>query len=45
MGKRASAFVPNGGHVLMTVHDEGILALEDRLRSAQDAYNRTAQRR
>ncbi len=40
LGERASAFVPDGGHVLMTMHDEGISALEDRLRGAQDVLKK-----
>ncbi|MBN1587959.1 MAG: sugar ABC transporter substrate-binding protein [Pirellulales bacterium] len=36
LGRRASEFVPDGTRVLMTVHDEGISALEQRLRGAQE---------
>ena len=35
LGRRAAAFVPKASHVLMTLHDEGISALEERLASAQ----------
>ena len=36
LGARALDFVPPNGKVLMTMHDEGVSALEDRLRGAQE---------
>jgi simple sugar transport system substrate-binding protein len=36
MGEAAAKFVPANSKVLMTVHSEGISALEDRLRGAQE---------
>jgi len=36
LGLEAAKFIPDGSEVLMTMHDEGISALEDRLRGAQD---------
>jgi simple sugar transport system substrate-binding protein len=36
LGNRVAAAIPDGSHVLMTMHDEGISALEDRLRGLQD---------
>jgi len=36
LGKKALDYVPPGSHILMTVHAEGVSALEDRLRGAQD---------
>jgi len=36
VGERAAAALPDGVKVLMTVHSEGISALEDRLRGLQD---------
>ncbi len=35
-GKEAAKFVPANGKVLMTLHSEGISALDDRLRGAQE---------
>lgn len=37
VGEKAAAFIPDGSTVLATVHDDGISALEDRLRGEQDA--------
>jgi simple sugar transport system substrate-binding protein len=36
LGKQAQNFIPDGSHILMTVHSEGISALEDRLQGAQE---------
>jgi simple sugar transport system substrate-binding protein len=36
LGEAAAGFVPANGKVLMTLHSEGISALDDRLRGAQD---------
>ena len=36
LAKRVAAEIPDGSHILMTVHDRGISALEDRLRGMQD---------
>ncbi len=36
LGKKALDYIPPGSHVLMTMHAEGVSALEDRLRGAQD---------
>ena len=36
MGKEAAKFIPDGSEILMTRHDEGVSALNDRLRGAQD---------
>jgi len=36
MGIEAAKFIPEGSEILMTMHDEGVSALEDRLRGAQD---------
>ncbi|MFW6164113.1 MAG: substrate-binding domain-containing protein [Planctomycetota bacterium] len=36
MGKAALEFIPSNSQVLMTMHDEGVSALEDRLRGAQE---------
>jgi len=35
LATQALAFVPDGSHILMTLHDEGISALDERLASAQ----------
>jgi simple sugar transport system substrate-binding protein len=35
LGKEAQAFIPDNSKILMTVHSEGISALEDRLSGAQ----------
>lgn len=37
VGEKAAEFIPDGSTVLVTVHDDGISALEDRLRGEQDA--------
>ena len=36
LGKAAAEFIPARGKVLMTLHSEGISALDDRLKGAQD---------
>ena len=36
LGREAAKFIPDGSEILMTMHDEGISALEDRLRGIQD---------
>jgi simple sugar transport system substrate-binding protein len=36
VGENAAAFVPDNSTILMTVHSDGISALEDRLRGEQD---------
>lgn len=36
LGQKAAGFIPDGSEILMTMHDEGVSALEDRLRGAQD---------
>jgi simple sugar transport system substrate-binding protein len=36
LGRESLAFVEPGSHVLMTMHAEGVSALEDRLRGAQE---------
>jgi simple sugar transport system substrate-binding protein len=36
MGKEAGKFIPDGSEILMTMHDKGVSALEDRLHGAQD---------
>jgi simple sugar transport system substrate-binding protein len=36
LGREAAAFVPDGAKILMTMHDAGVSALEDRLRGAQE---------
>jgi len=36
LAKYVAPHVPNGAHVLMTMHDEGVSSLEDRLRGLQD---------
>ena len=36
LGERALEYIPEGSRVLMTMHDEGVSALEDRLRGAQE---------
>ncbi|MBL7112716.1 MAG: sugar ABC transporter substrate-binding protein [Bacteroidales bacterium] len=36
LGNEAAKFIPDGSEILMTMHDEGVSALEDRLRGAQD---------
>ena len=40
VGEHALANVPEGAHVLMTKHDEGVSALEDRLRGIQDVLKK-----
>jgi len=37
LAQRALSDIPAGAHILMTKHDEGVSALEDRLRGAQEA--------
>jgi simple sugar transport system substrate-binding protein len=37
VGEKAAESIPDGSTVLVTVHDDGISALEDRLRGEQDA--------
>jgi simple sugar transport system substrate-binding protein len=39
VGKRALPDIPEGAHILLTKHDEGVSALEDRLRGIQDVLN------
>jgi simple sugar transport system substrate-binding protein len=36
LAERAAPEIPEGSHVLMTMHDRGVSALEDRLRGLQD---------
>ncbi len=36
MGNEAAKFIPDGSEILMTMHDKGVSALDDRLRGAQD---------
>lgn len=36
LGREAQAFIPENTKILMTIHSEGISALEDRLRGAQE---------
>ncbi len=36
LAKHVAAEIPDGSHVLMTMHDRGVSALEDRLRGLQD---------
>jgi simple sugar transport system substrate-binding protein len=36
LAKHALSEIPSGSHVLMTKHDDGVSALEDRLRGAQE---------
>jgi len=36
LGREAARSLTNGSHILMTMHDEGVSALYDRLRGAQD---------
>jgi simple sugar transport system substrate-binding protein len=36
VGEKAAAFIPDNSKILMTVHSDGISALEDRLRGEQD---------
>jgi simple sugar transport system substrate-binding protein len=36
VGEKAAAFIPDNSRILMTVHSDGISALEDRLRGEQD---------
>ena len=36
LAKHVAPHVPDGAHVLMTMHDKGVSALEDRLRGLQD---------
>jgi simple sugar transport system substrate-binding protein len=40
VGEHALPDVPDGAHVLLTKHDEGVSALEDRLRGIQDALKK-----
>jgi simple sugar transport system substrate-binding protein len=40
VGEHALTNVPEGAHVLMTKHDEGVSALEDRLRGIQDVLKK-----
>ena len=42
LGKEALGFIPAGSHILMTVHSEGISALEDRLKGAQEVLKKKA---
>ena len=37
LGERAASHLPEGARVLITMHDEGISALEDRARGIQEA--------
>ncbi len=36
LARRALEFVPPGSHILMTLHDEGVSSLDDRLRGEQE---------
>ncbi|MBC8871760.1 MAG: substrate-binding domain-containing protein [Planctomycetes bacterium] len=36
LAEHVSSHVPDGSHILMTMHDEGVSSLEDRLRGEQD---------
>ena len=36
LGMEAAKFIPDGSEILMTMHDEGVSALDDRLQGAQD---------
>ena len=36
LAEHVAADIPDGAHVLMTMHDEGVSSLEDRLRGLQD---------
>jgi len=36
LAEHVATAIPSGAHILMTMHDEGISALEDRLRGEQD---------
>lgn len=36
LGRFAAPKIPNGAHVLMTMHDKGVSSLEDRLRGLRD---------
>jgi len=36
-GRHAAAWIPDNSHILMTQHDRGVSALDDRLRGEQDA--------
>ena len=36
LAERALSYIPSGAHILMTKHDDGVSALEDRLRGAQE---------
>jgi simple sugar transport system substrate-binding protein len=36
LAQRALSEIPSGAHILMTKHDDGVSALEDRLRGAQE---------
>lgn len=40
LGEYVSPHIPAGSHILMTMHDEGVSALEDRLRGVQDVLRR-----
>ncbi len=45
LAKFAAPHVPEGAHVLMTMHDEGVSSLEDRLRGLQDVLREKRVRR
>ena len=38
LGEHVSQFIPPKAHVLITMHDEGVSALEDRLRGLQEVF-------
>ena len=40
LGKHLSPHIPDNSHILMTMHDAGVSALEDRLRGEQDALRK-----
>ena len=40
LGEHVLPFIPEKAHVLMTMHDEGVSALEDRLHGMQEALTR-----
>ncbi|MCI0499076.1 MAG: substrate-binding domain-containing protein [Planctomycetales bacterium] len=39
LARHVLPFIPNGAHVLITMHDEGVSALEDRLRGIQEVLS------
>jgi simple sugar transport system substrate-binding protein len=40
LAQRALDFVPPGSHILMTLHDEGVSSLDDRLRGEQEVLKK-----